>query len=178
MNGMRKTRSLILALSLAMPALVFAEGVSEIEITPDPPENGKQIFTVRLRPDVTRTYEKIVFECVYQQQFAWDSTNEATRVRVHEPEVFTYPRKDVKLVDDLDHFISFRVPIGMDKLIAIYGLTAFKTNVPVRVARMRITAIADRAPAWSHEVEAKGLHQIGGGAAAAAAAPSPKAASP
>jgi hypothetical protein len=137
--------------------VALAEPVREIEITSTPPENGQQTFTVRFTPDETVEYEKLSFDCVLQQAFTNEATDQAKGLKIHEPGVFTYRRKDVKMVTDLDANISFRVPVSLDRLQEIYGQTAFNTNHPVRVARMVITASGPLST-WSCEIPAEGVH--------------------
>ena len=138
----------------------LAGGVREVEISYDPPARGQQIYTVRLRPDLTCSYDKILFECVLHQEFQWAVTNEQKRIKIHEPAIFTFRRPDVKLVDDLDCFISFRVPVALEKLKEIYGLTAFRTNVPVTVSRMKISGIVSNQPLWVIDTPAAGFHKV------------------
>jgi len=148
-------------LSAALAAAVRAGPLSEVEITADPVQKGQQIYTVRMRPAETRKYDKLVFECVYRQDLPWEMTNEARRIKIHEPASFTYPRKDVKMTEDLDCYISFRVPIGMELLQETWGKTLFDPCQPVRISRMRISGIVSNAPLWTVEVEADGLHKLG-----------------
>lgn len=137
--------------------IALAEPVREIEITSTPPENGQQTFTVRFTPDETAEYDKVSFDCILQQVFTNQATHQAKGLKIHEPGVFTYRRKDVKMVTDLDAHISFRVPVSLDRLQEIYGQTAFNTNHPVTVARMVITASGPQLN-WSCEIPASGIH--------------------
>lgn len=138
--------------------IALAEPVREIEITSTPPENGQQTFTVRFTPDETAEYDKVSFDCILQQVFTNEATHQAKGLKIHEPGVFTYRRKDVKMVTDLDAHISFRVPVSLDRLQEIYGQTAFNTNHPVTVARMVITASGPQLN-WSCEIPASGIHR-------------------
>ena len=162
MDSMR-ARVLGLGVLVALAAMGFARAgeLREIEITPDPPDpRGLQIYTLRLRPDANEECDKIVFECMYHQEFPWDMTNETTRIRVIEPAFFTYQRKDVKLVEDLDYYVSFRVPVGMPLLQEKYGATTFNTNFPVTVSRIKLKATAKGKTIWCYEVAAQGLHDV------------------
>ena len=156
----RRLSQILAAMWLLIGGTCLGGAIEEVEITPDPPFDGQQVFTVRLRPATTQICDKIVFDCFLRQEFNWELTNQERRVKANEA-MFTYRRKDVKLVEDLDYYISFRVPVSMDKLINIYGVTAFRTNAPVSVTRMRISGIVGHDTVWSFETEAKGLHQIG-----------------
>jgi hypothetical protein len=144
---------------IAALALVAGAGpLREVEITPDPEDNGQQVFTVRLKPGETRTYDLITFACVYHQEFIRQSTDAGGTKGVNEPATFTYRRKAVKLVDDLDTHVSFRVPMGIQKLQDMYGQTTFQTNAPITIARITITASTPEGKAWSFELAASGLH--------------------
>lgn len=151
-------RMTFVALAALLGSRALAEPVREIEITAVPPENGQQILNVRFTPGQTVTYDKITLDCVLHQEFPSDATHKPKEQKVHEPVVFTYRRKDVKMVEELDVHISFRVPVGMDRLMDIYGLTAFNTNYPVTVSRVVITASAKEG-AWSCEIPATGIHR-------------------
>lgn len=135
-----------------------AEPVREVEITSNPPENGQQILNVRITPGQTVTYEKITIDCVLHQEFPSESTHKNREIKIHEPAVFTHRRKDVKMVEELDVNISFRVPVGMNRLMEIYGMTAFNTNYPVTVSRMIISATS-KGGSWSYEIPASGAHK-------------------
>lgn len=137
----------------------ISEPVRQVEITPDPPDNGQQVFTIRFTPGETKTYDLVTFTCVLRQEFASATTDRRTGNVVHEPESFVYRRKDLKMVDDLDCHVSFRVPVGLDRLKGIYGDTAFYTNAPVTVPRMTIAAFQKKQMIWSFEVPANGIHK-------------------
>jgi hypothetical protein len=151
---MKYTIALLLGLTVWFPA--HAEPVREIEITSIPPDNGQQLFTVRFTPNETLLYDKVTFECVLRQEFAEETTHQNKGTKIHEPANFTYTRKDVKMVEDLDNFISFRIPVSHPRLQDIFGPTAFNTNHPVTVARMTISASGKQAT-WSCEIPASGI---------------------
>ena len=131
----------------------------EVEITSDPPENGKQIFTIRMTPATTQNYDKLTVDCTYHQEFSSQATDRTGENRTNEPAFFTYRRKEFKIVDELDCYVSFRVPVAMNMLTEIYGLTAFNTNAPVSVSRLRITAFQKDTPSWSFVLPSSGLHK-------------------
>lgn len=141
------------------PLPTQADPLREIEITADKPENGQQVFTVRMTPGETVQCDKLTFDCVYHQEYQSQTSDQKKKTESRDPASFTYRRKDIKLVDDLDSFVSFRVPISMQRLVDIYGESAFNTNVAVRVSKMIITAVVEDKPIWTYEVEAKGLHK-------------------
>ena len=145
---------------MACVAVAAAGPVREFEITPDPVQGDQQVFTVRITPGETRVYDKMLFECIYHQEFASQTTEAQGSKVIHEPESFTYRRRDVKLVDDLDTHISFRVPISRAKLTEMFGPTAFNTNAPVTIAHMVISAFTAEGKAWSYDLKAEGLRKF------------------
>jgi len=147
-------------LLLAWVLTASAGPLREVEITPDPAQGDHQVFTVRITPGETHVYEKMTFECTYHQEFTSQATESKGAKVIHEPESFTYRQRDVKLVDDLDTHVSFRVPISYAKLRDMFGLTAFNTNAPVTISRMTITAFTSEGKAWSVELAADGLHKF------------------
>lgn len=153
---MRSVAPVLTVTLLAVAAL--ADPVREIEITPNPPEKDQQILNIRFTPGETVEYEKVTFDCVFHQEFPSEATFKTNSLTVHEPATFTYRRKDVKMVEDLDTHISFRVPLGLDVLVEKYGQTTFNTNYPVSISKIVITA-SGKACTWSCELPATGLHK-------------------
>ena len=151
-------RSAVLLLASVVAAA--AGPLREIEITPDPVLGETQVFTVRMTPGETCLYDKMLFQCFYHQEFKSQATDTQGAKVVHEPEFFTYRRRDIKLVDDLDTHISFRVPISTAKLIDMFGLTAFNTNAPVTIAHMVISAYTNEGRAWSYDLKADELRKF------------------
>ena len=141
---------------LALTSL--AEPVREVTIVPDPVQNGIQVFDVCLTPGETQTYDKLTFDCVLHQEFPQSTTEKRNGIQVHEPAVFTYRRNEVKMVEDLDVHVSFRVPVSIERLREIYGATTFNVNFPVSVPRMKISALVNNIVIWSFEVKAEGRH--------------------
>ena len=170
----QRTGRILWMAGLLASGACMADSLKEIEFTSEPPVNGKQIFTVRMRPAVNQTYEAIVFDCSLSQEFMLDTPDRGRIRKVSEPAVFTYRRKDIKLTEDLDAYVSFRVPVGLDRLRDIYGVNAFTTNSPVFVSRMKISAIANGATAWSLDSEAAGLHAFTNAETAAKSPPAKK----
>lgn len=140
--------------------LAIAAPVSEIEVTPDPLKNGSQIFTIRFIPADTRTYEKLVFECTYRQEYPNLSSHQPAGNKVVEPAVFAYRTRDVKMVDSLDCNISFRVPIDVQKLQEIYGEHLFNTNYPAVVSKIKVTAFEKETALWTYELKPSGLQEF------------------
>lgn len=137
----------------------LAGPLTEVEITPDPVQNGSQILTFRMTPGETRTYDVLVFDCVYHQEFVPKTSDRTDQKKVHEPQAFTVRRRDVKMVEDLDVNISFRVPVDLDRLKEIYGPTAFDPEHPVTISRVKISAMVSGVVVWWYEFEAKGVHR-------------------
>lgn len=141
----------------------LAAPIRVVQVTQEPPAGGQQIISLRMTPSENMECSKVVFDCYYHQEFPWETkepTKQTNETRVHEPVVFTYRRKDVKLVEDLDCCIDFRVPIAMDKLVEIHGTTTFATNYPVAVKRLRVTGYVKDQQAWAFEVPAEGTHAV------------------
>jgi hypothetical protein len=145
-------------LLLSLVGLASADPVREVEIVPDPVQDGQQTFDVCLTPGESRTYDKLTFVCVLHQEFPKATTDQRTGLQIHEPAVFTYRRRDVKMVEDLDVHVSFKVPLSLERLKDIYGVTTFNTNYPVTVSKMTISASVKDATVWSFEVKAGGRH--------------------
>jgi hypothetical protein len=149
-----------LAVALAGRLVLGSEPVREIEITRDPEVRGKTIYTVRMMPSETRSYDAITFECVYHQEFPWIDTRGRKSMKVHEPVTFTHRRADIKLVNDLDAYVNFRVPTSREQLDRIYGPKVFNKEHPVTVARIKMTAVSKGEKVWSYDLEAPGKHNI------------------
>lgn len=157
---MRHGISAVLAFGLlvgsAIPGLRAQEAtpawLKSVEVTLDPPEKELQVVSLRLTPGTTRSYTQLRFECVYRQEFDWTDSSGKTLRRINEPVRFTYERDQVRLTDDLDTYVSFKVPIGMDLLRSRYGTTVFRPETPVAIARIRIEARSEETAVWACEV--------------------------
>lgn len=153
-------RSRACSLLVATVGMVLASAAGEMqppflrvaEITVDPPEKEQQVVSVRMTPGVTRNYTLLRFECVYRQEYDWTNSVGTAQRRVDEPVRFAYDRDNVKLTDDLDAYVSFKMPIGIELLRSRFGATAFRTGVPVTVPRIRIEARDGETTAWAYEV--------------------------
>ena len=137
-----------------------ADPVSGIEVTPDPLKNGCQIFTIRFIPAETRTYEKLIFDCTYRQEYPNLSSHQPGASKVVEPAAFSYRIRDVKMVDSLDCNISFRIPIDVQKLQEIYGEHLFNTNYPAVVSKIKVTAYEKETALWSYQLKPEGLQEF------------------
>ena len=145
-----------IAAALALASLAGAAGgsrpgVRQVWISVDPPRNGQQVLTVRMAPSVTSDYEMLLFRCSLHQEFAWRGTDGKETIRKIDPATFEYRERDVKMVQDLDKYVSFRVPVDLDELRRAYGRTTFATNAPVTISRVKVTAMAGGNDAWSFE---------------------------
>ncbi|MEI6563695.1 MAG: hypothetical protein WCO42_05230 [bacterium] len=145
---------------VAVAGVSGAGPVNEIEVTPDPPRNGSQIFTLRFNPGETLTYEKLTFDCTYRQSFPSQTSDQPTGLKIIEPEVFTYRSHDVKMVENLDCHVSFRVPLDIHKLQEIYGEHSFNTNYPAVVSKIKVTASEKENVLWSYVLKPEGLHEF------------------
>jgi hypothetical protein len=131
------------------------------EFAIDPPEKGQQVVTARLTPAHTAEYEQLLFDCAYRQDIPWIDARGKPVIKTIEPVRFTYARKIVKLVADLDFYCSFRVPVGRQELQTAYGERVFSPEAPVRIDRVRISAMQGGTNVWSREFKVPGRHVVG-----------------
>ena len=137
-----------------------AAGVRVVEIRSDPPApSGKQVWSFRMTPSQTRDYDQLVFECVLRQEYDKRGSDGSVRRVVTEPATFVYREKNVRMVAELDKHISFWVPLGKEHIQQAYG-KLFNPNVPVTIARFRITAFEKGKEVWTIEVPTSGVHQF------------------
>ena len=131
------------AVALLLAVRVCSGGFfSEIEVLSDPEVNGQKDYTVRFHPVESHTCDEVVFECIYAQEIPWTEADGKKSVKIHEPVRFAYRRAGAKFVNDLDHYISFRVPVAFSRLERMYGEGVFKAEYPVVIRRMRISGSA------------------------------------
>lgn len=128
------------------------------EVTFDPPGNdGQQVVTVRMAPGVTRSYDKLRFECVYAQSAPW--TNSAGVVRSKTtiaPVRFSYDREALRLTTELDSYVSFRFPIGEEDLAKRFGPHAFRPGVPIQVFAVLVSGIINTDHVlWTYKLPTK-----------------------
>jgi hypothetical protein len=161
MTILRMVRRAALVFLAVAPLMAGAEWLSEVEITHDPVKKGEQEFTVRIMPNKTHQCDKIVFECIYHQEFPWENARGKAYTKIHEPVPFTYRARSVRLVADLDSYTNFRVPISLELLSKAYGEKVFNKDYPVTIDRLRITGSSASGILWKHELKAPGLHKVG-----------------
>ena len=133
------------------------------EVTFDPPgADGQQVVTVRMAPGVTRSYDKLRFECVYAQSAPW--TNSAGVVRSKTtvaPVRFTYDRDAMRLTTELDAYVSFRFPIGEEDLATRFGPHAFRPGVPITVPVILVSGLNGDHAVWTYKLPtAPGPHPV------------------
>lgn len=125
--------------------------ITNLLITIDPPDGGKQVVTVNLTPTATFTAELIEAVCQYQQEFNWPPKAAKPTRRVTKPAIFTFHAKDVKFVDGLDLHISFFVPVDVAELREKHGPTAFTPLAPATISSVTVTAYETNAPLWTFQ---------------------------
>ncbi len=124
----------ILSLSLA------AQDFKLVEITRELEPSGKVILTFKFTPAKTQTIEQLTFECTFHQEFPFEDSDGRKYTKIHEPEKFTYKRKDEKFVEELDNYINFRVPLTLELLKPMYGEKTFNDKYPVSISKVKVTA--------------------------------------
>ncbi len=138
-----------------------AEWLSEAEISIEPAgKPGEMHYSVRLAPGKTQRYDAIVFELHYHQTFPWIDARGKRTMRVHEPVSFVYRRRSVNLVQELDHHISFRVPVDRKDLEKKYGEHTFNKGYPVTIERMTISGVSGKKTLWTYSMPARGKNDI------------------
>jgi len=143
---------------LGAVGLSVAEPFKEVEVSPQEiTDSWWQDYTIRLKPQESATYDDIVFECVLHQEFPWKNADGEAYTKTNEPAFFTYKRHAVKLVADLDHYISFKIPYGVDHLKQMYGDKLFNADAPVIVSAIRIFGVNGGKRVWKMQVSPTGL---------------------
>jgi hypothetical protein len=127
--------------------------IKELDVTREDEETGKSIFTVHILPGKTKKIDKIEYEITYHQDFPFEDSRGRKYHKVHEPVVFKYSVKQEKMVEDLDHYVNFRVPLSRGQLELIYGKSAFHPQHPITIPRIVIKAYNGDKIAWQHAVE-------------------------
>jgi hypothetical protein len=161
---------LVLILLACSTARCPAEWFSEIEVRSEPEANGQKDYTVRFKPIRTHQCDHVLFECVYRQELPWVEADGQKSTRIHEPVRHSYRRTAVKFVNDLDNYISFRVPVSLERLQQAFGLDAFDAGHPITVPRMWITGATSTQTLWRFEVRTDATNAIGDAAPPDAAA--------
>ncbi len=135
---------------------MVAQEIKILDITTEPEDTGKVIYTVMITPGRTDTIELLTFECTYQQTFPFEDSTGRKVNKIHEPVSFTYKTRNIKLVNELDAYINFRVPLKLELLKPIYGEKTFNENFPVRISTIKITAKNGDNILWEHTVPGGG----------------------
>ena len=153
-------RLALVACALAALPLLADDWLHTVKITIEPPDDGQQILNIRFTPAKTVTYDQLIFECVYHQQFAWHDERGKPTVKVLEPVVFIYRRAQARMVDELDFNASFRAPVSYARLTEAFGANTFATNAPIIVDRLRIYGERGDARLWEQELKVPGTYVI------------------
>jgi hypothetical protein len=165
---------------LCAAAPARGDWIRELKVTFEPPVDGQQDVTIRITPGRTGEFDEFTFDCVLHQEFPWVNARGRAYTKIHEPVVFQHREHPVRLVNDLDRYISFRVPVGRARLEEMYGATMFNRDYPVCVSKIRIAAVAAGAKAWSCDIGTNGTYIATNGTLVLqpAAVPSPASAAP
>lgn len=149
----RRMSAVVAVLLYALCATADEPWFNLIAVTAEPPVDGLRDFTVQLRPRVTHECDKVVVECIYRQEFPWQDARGKPVTKIHEPVRFVYRRQDVRFVNDLDTYISLRVPVSRPRLERMYGNRVFNKDVPVSVQRVRVAGLCTAGERWSYELD-------------------------
>lgn len=130
--------------------------LENIEVTAEPPTPLERIvINVRWTPTRSVTYDRIEFECTLRQDVDWPARDGSGVIKKpYEPLSYRYRRETVRMIKDLDQYIQFPVPVGLEELRRSYGATTFPFDAPVRISRIRVTAYLGEERVWvfRHEV--------------------------
>jgi len=144
---------MLITLLFALPSSGGDLPIKQFDVTLDPPIDGEQIVTIRMTPELSETYDKLVFDNYLSQQTMISLSDGTRRLKTIEPVFFTHRERNVKLVDGLDRYISYRVPVGGDRLKQAFGAKVFKPAIPVHISRVKIKAIKDGSTVWKKELK-------------------------
>lgn len=144
----------VVTLFCALAAVASADPykILELDIAREDEGTGKTIFTVHMLPGQTEKFDKIEYIVVYHQDFPFEDSRGNKYHKIHEPAKFKYTRRDIKLVEDLDNYVNFRVPTSRERLIILYGKFAFHSKYPITEPRIIIRAYDNGEVAWEHEI--------------------------
>ena len=145
---------------IAALAVAWGGGSLELEIQPDPPNAGKQIFTVRFAPNANVLYDQIVFDCTLQQSSVLFAPDGGQTNKIYEVGKFTARQRNVKMVKNLDCYVSFFVQLGTQRACDMAGDPRTSTNAPITVPRMLITAYRKDKAIWTLDTNAKGKYRV------------------
>jgi len=164
-------KKLIFAGSLFIAALAVARGSGslELEIQGDPPSAGKQIFTVRFAPGANMLYDQIVFDCTLQQALVLLTPDGGQERKVYEVGKFISRQRNVKMVKNVDYYVSFFVQLESRRACDLAGDPRTSTNAPITVPRMLITAYRQDKAVWALATSAQGKYRVKDGSGTNAA---------
>jgi hypothetical protein len=158
MHPDRKILIFIWSLFASAVMIVLGEGIREIEIKSDPPEDEKQIFTVRFVPDETTTYNQMVFDCTLQQELTLLMPEGGMTNKTYEAGTFTSRQRDVKMIKGVDCYVSFFVQLAAKQSCDMAENSKPTTNAPVTVGRVKITAYRGGKVAWKVNTNGSGKY--------------------
>lgn len=151
-------RRLLPLLAACIALAAAAQSVREAEVTPDPPGEQKQIYTVRFAPEVTANYDFLEFECRLEQPVPMPDGKGGTYIKRHAlPHAHLHRERNVRMVKDLDCYVSFWVPRGVDELRERFGIAVVKTNAPAELVGIKLTAVQGGKPAWKMDLPTNGV---------------------
>ncbi len=127
--------------------------IEELQVTREDEDNGKSIFTVFIRPGETASLDRIEYLVPYHQSFPFEDSRGNSYDKTHGPAVFKYTRQKVKLVEDLDDHVNFRVPVSLDRLKVIYGNLTFHPDYPILIPKIKIVAYSRGKVIWEHDAK-------------------------
>ena len=140
---------------ICLPLSIFADAykINELAVSREDEDNGKSILTVHILPGETQKFDKIEYIITYHQDFPFEDSRGRKYHKIHEPAAFTYERKKVKLVEDLDNYINFRIPISRERLKIIYGKLTFHPKFPITIPIIKIRAYDDGDLVWEYDLK-------------------------
>ncbi len=153
----------IFVVASLLAVAVYAGPISEIEINSEPEKDGQRDFSIRFMPAKTHQCDDIVFECVYRQQFPWENLQGEKYTKIYEPVSFKYHSHNVRMVEALDKYISFRVPMSIERLKKVYGEKIFNEEYPIVIGHIKIKAMRGENLIWSYDLPAGGDFKVVGG---------------
>lgn len=165
MRNNRKASIFMGGLFLAALAAAWGAGGLELEIQSDPPNAGKQVFTVRFAPGANVLYDQIVFDCTLQQTLVLFTPDGGRENKSYEVGKFTARQRNVRMVKNVGCYVSFFVQLEAQRACDIAGDPKAATNAPTTVSRMRITAYRKDQAVWALDTSAQGKYRVpaGGG---------------
>lgn len=151
---------------LLFTSAALAEGTNTnnwvriVDISVEPGPGGQDEYTIKITPDRTQKYDELQFACVYHQEFPWENVRGQKYIKIHEPVSFLFRRADIELVNELDAYVSFRVPMDREALKEKHGENVFNPDYPITVSRITISGIVNSKPLWTIDLPPKGKHIV------------------